>query len=171
MELELYIIASDVVALFPSMTDKRTGKICREQAVKSGMKRDGFDYVEMARYAWLGEQAGLTSGVEEVRRLLPVKKSNRKEGPGFKNKEVQGPTKHTEGSWLFPKCTPTEKEKQDLFGIMMEIGVRVLWTHFCYTFGNKIYKQQSGGPIGARITMACSRIRMYDWVEKNIRPY
>ena len=38
MELELYIIASDVVALFPSMTDKRTGKICREQAIKSGMK-------------------------------------------------------------------------------------------------------------------------------------
>ena len=76
MEQELYIIASDVVALFPSMTDKRTGKICREQAIKSGMKRDGFDYVEMARYAWLGEQAGLTSGVEEVRRLLPIKKSN-----------------------------------------------------------------------------------------------
>ena len=65
------------------------------------MKREGFDYMEMARYAWLGDKAGLTSGVEEVRKLLPVQNSNRKEGPGFKNKEVQGPTKHTEVSWTF----------------------------------------------------------------------
>ena len=42
----------------------------------------------------------------------------------------------------------------------------MLWTHFYYTFGGKIYRQQSGGPIGARITMACSRIRMHDWAEK-----
>ena len=130
------------------------------------MKREGFDYMEMARYAWLGDKAGLTSGVEEVRKLLPVQNSNRKEGPGFKNKEVQGPTKHTEVSWTFPKYTPTAREEQDLFGIMMEIGVRVLWIHFCYTWGGKIFRQQSGRPIGARITMACSRIRMHDWAEK-----
>jgi hypothetical protein len=49
---------------------------------------------------------------------------------------------------------------------MVEVGVRALFTNFCYTFGGKIYKQQAGGPIGARITMAASRLRMQDWGEK-----
>ena len=67
----------------------------RQQAVKSTMKVEGMDYKEMARYAFLGERDGLTSGVEEVRRLLPIKNSIRGTGPGFKNKEVNGPNKHT----------------------------------------------------------------------------
>ena len=106
-EEELYILGSDVVALFPSMMEVRTGRICREQAVKSSMMVDGMDYQEMARYAWLGDRDGLTSGVEEVRRLLPIRNSSRGDGPGFKNKEVNGPEKHTEISWTFPKATPT----------------------------------------------------------------
>ena len=166
MERELYILGSDVVALFPSMTAVKTGKVAREQAVKTSMVVDGMDYKEMARYAWLGERDGLTSGVEEVRRLLPVRNSTQGTGPGFKNREVKGPEKHMEVSWTFPNYTPTEKEKKDLFGIMVEIGVRFLFTNFCYAFGGKIYLQQSGGPIGARITMAASRLRMYDWGEK-----
>ena len=76
-EQELYILRSDVVSLFPNMTEVRTGRICREQALKSTMAVEGMDYKEMARYAWLGESDGLTSGVEEVRRLLPVHKRSR----------------------------------------------------------------------------------------------
>ena len=144
-EKELYILGSDVVALFPNMTGVRTGRVCRDQAVKSSMVVEGMDYQEMARYAWLGERDGLTSGVEEVRRLLPIRNSNRGDGPGFKNKEVNGPEKHTEISWTFPNVTPTTQEKRDLFGIMVEIGTRVLWSHFCYTFGGKIFHQQEGG--------------------------
>ena len=53
---------------------------------------------------------------------------------------------HTEISWIFQNCTPTTQEKRDLFGIMVEIGIRVLFTNFCYTFGGKIFLQQVGGP-------------------------
>jgi hypothetical protein len=34
-----------------------------------------------------------------------------------------------------------------------------------YSFGGKLYHQQDGGPIGARVTMAASRIVMYDWAQ------
>ena len=71
--------------MFPNMKEVRTGRICREQAVKSTMSVEGMDYKEMTRYAWLGERDGLTSGVEEVRRLLPVRNSSRGDGPRFKN--------------------------------------------------------------------------------------
>ena len=99
----------------------------------------------MARYAFLGERDGLTSGVEEVRRLLPIRNSSRGTGPGFKNKEVNGPDKHTEISWTFPDFTPTEAEKIDLFGIMVEVGIRALFTNLCYIVGGEIYQQQAGG--------------------------
>ena len=49
--------------------------------------------------------------------------------------------------------------------ILCEIGVRILWEKFSYRFGQKIYHHQSGGPIGARITMACSRLLMQQWGE------
>ena len=48
-----------------------------------------------------------------------------------------------------------------LFGIACEIGVRILWDNFCYSWNNKTYLQKSGGPIGARVTMAASRLVMY----------
>jgi hypothetical protein len=85
-EKDLYILGSDVVALFPSITAVKTGRVAMEPAIKSTMKIEGMDYMEMARYAHLGERDGLTSGVEEVRRLLPVRNSTRGTGPGFKNK-------------------------------------------------------------------------------------
>ena len=60
-------MGSNVVALFPSITAIKTGRVAREQAVKSTMQVEGMDYKEMARYALLGERDGLTSGIEEVR--------------------------------------------------------------------------------------------------------
>ena len=51
MVRELYTLVSDVVALFPSMTAVKTGKVAREQAVKTSMIVDRLDYKGMARYA------------------------------------------------------------------------------------------------------------------------
>ena len=44
-----------------------------------------------------------------------------------------------------------------------EIGVRFLFENFPYKFGGETYQQSSGGPIGARVTMAAARIVMSDW--------
>ena len=48
---------------------------------------------------------------------------------------------------------------------MAEIGVRVLWSNFTYEFGGEIFLQMEGGPIGARVTMAASRLVMQEWAE------
>ena len=69
----------------------------------------------------------------------------------------------TEIEWTFPTCTPTNQERRELFGIACEIAVRVLWENFCYSWNKETYLQQSGGPIGARVTMAASRLVMYQW--------
>ena len=47
----------------------------------------------------------------------------------------------------------------------MEIAMRVVFENFTYNFGGKTYLQRSGGPIGNRLTMACSRVMMQEWGE------
>jgi hypothetical protein len=49
---------------------------------------------------------------------------------------------------------------------MAEIGVRAVWDNFTYSFGGNTYLQKSGGPIGARLTMATARIVMQNWGRK-----
>ena len=42
----------------------------------------------------------------------------------------------------------------------------MIFENFIYKFGGKLYRQGSGGPIGARVTMAASRLVMIDWGEE-----
>ena len=107
----------------------------------------------------------MTSGVEKVRRVLP-RRSKEEAKPtdiGIRNREINSKYVDTEIEWTFPAVEPTNLEKKEMRGIMCEIGVRILWEKFSYRFGQKIYHQQSGGPIGARITMACSGLVMQQW--------
>ena len=69
-------------------------------------------------------------------------------------------------TWQFPdNFKPTERERRVLVAKVARIVIHVLWNNFCYEFGGEIYLQRSGGPIGARITMACSRLVMQEWSE------
>ena len=58
------------------------------------------------------------------------------------------------------------KEERILISIAIEISVRFFFSNFIYTFGGEHYIQCSGGPIGARLTMALARLIMQDWSDK-----
>ena len=47
---EICLLGLAVVALFPSMQSANTGRIIRQQVLKSPLKIDGFDFREGARY-------------------------------------------------------------------------------------------------------------------------
>ena len=164
-EEKIFIIGADVIALFPSMTSVRTARIARDEVTKSPIECDGMNYKEMSRYICIMEK--MTSGVEKVRRVLPRRSKDgaKPTDIGIRNREINSKHVDTEIEWTFPAVEPTNLEKREMRGIMCEIGVRVLWENFSYRFGRKIYHQQSGGPIGARITMACSRLVMQQWGE------
>ena len=80
--------------------------------------------------------------------------------------EIMGKESNDENKWIFPKTTPTEKQKRILISRAVEIGVKVLFQNFIYKFNNKLYQQVSGGPIGARITMGAARLVVNDWGEE-----
>ena len=49
---------------------------------------------------------------------------------------------------------------------MAEIGTRVLFENFVYSFGGEAYHQQGGGPIGARVTMCAAKLVMQHWADR-----
>ena len=46
---------------------------------------------------------------------------------------------------------------------MLEVAIKFFFDNFVYSFGGETYLQGSGGPIGARLTMAMSRLVMQQW--------
>ena len=70
-----------------------------------------------------------------------------------------------EKQWAYPRRQPDEQQEREIIGRVAEIGLRIIFEHFTYRFGGEYYKQMKGGPIGARVTMAASRLVMQSWSE------
>ena len=68
-----------------------------------------------------------------------------------------------EDQWVFKTKEVTRTQLLEIVGRCLEIALRFIFGNFTYNFGGKIYLQKEGGPIGNRLTMACSRIIMQDW--------
>ena len=82
--------------------------------------------------------------------------------PGMKSKELNAKNGDIEIQWSFPRAEPTQQQIQEIQARAAEIGVRFLFENFPYKFSGESFKQTSGGPIGARVTMAAARIVMSD---------
>ena len=159
------VVGNDVVALFPSMKENSTGEAVSSQGLKGDMKHIAFDYREIARYCAINRK--LCGDLSEVENLLPRRMKEGMGGckPGMQNSEVKGKRKGGEKTWTFPKIQPTERQNKVLEAKMAQIGVRTIFTNFMYEFGGEKFIQGSGGPIGARVTMAAARLVMQEWSE------
>ena len=158
-EEQVALVGSDVIALFPSLQERNTGKIVAEEVRLSDLKFEGMNFQMIALYVWINRD--LTGDLAGLRRVLPWRRKSGGTEPGMKNIHIN--SKKEDGihkQWVFPDVTPTELEKRELLARMSEIAVRAIWKHFVYTFGGKLYLQRSGGPIGARVTMAVARLVM-----------
>ena len=163
-DLQMCHLGLDVVALFPSMQERNTGLIIRNRTIQSSLKMPSFDTKEGGRYVIMNQN--LTGPLGKLRRVLPTRRHNRGVMPGMTNADLNSKVGNIDAQWKFPSAKITEPERKEIIGRCAEIAVRTLFRNFCYTFGGKLYRQKSGGPIGLRITMACSRLVMMDWGEK-----
>ena len=108
----------------------------------------------------------LTTVRKEMRRFLPIGKSTRGTEPGMGSESLKKRKYKVENQWIFPRKNPTEEEKKEMVGLILEVSIRVLWENYCYNFGGETFLQQEGGPIGQRPTMAASRIVMNCFFKK-----
>ena len=71
-----------------------------------------------------------------------------------------------ESQWVFPEKELSEEEKKEIVARCIEIGVCLIFENFCYKFGGRVFKQQGGGPMGAKVTMAVARLVMQTWSKR-----
>ena len=155
------LVGSDVVALYPSLTSKRTGEIVRESIENSEVTFEGFND-EKGR-AYIGMNRSYAGNIEEIEHTLPTRASNKVSTPTMAS---VGTKWDPNEQWVFPEGKITEKERRKIIAKVTEIAVRILREKFSYKFGGKNYHQKSGGPIGVRATGAASQLVMEHWAKK-----
>ena len=74
-----------------------------------------------------------------------------------------GAEPHDQEQWRFPDVVITEEERREVVATVVGIATKVLFSNHLYTFGNKVYRQRSGGAIGLRATCAIARVTMNVW--------
>ena len=117
------------------------------------------DYLECSRYValnWSNEKRRRSS----LRRILPWRRKTQGTRPGIKGSGPRGRWRGDTEQWVFPRVVLTELEKKELVATVVEILVDAMFTKHYYTFGNKVYHQRKGGPIGLRGTCAVARVTM-----------
>ena len=155
----------DAVALFPSLTGKRTAEIVQRRTAKSSLKLRGFNWKRAAIYIKINRH--LTKHIKkEIRKFIPIRKSDRGTTPGMASQGLKNKDGNEDLQWIFIGKKPTEQEEKELASLVLEIAVRILWENYCYDFGGLTYLQKEGGPIGQRPTMAASRIVMHDFFQR-----
>ena len=113
----------------------------------------------------------ISCDLEEIRReglevWVPVRTGTRGAKPGIGGKEARswGLKEDEIGQWTFRyDVEPPEEIRTRLMGKVIELTIKACWNHQLHKFGGVFYHQKSGGPIGKRITMACSRLVMIMW--------
>ena len=80
---------------------------------------------------------------------------------GVRGAGPSGPEVGDQEQWQFrPNIKLKEAEKKEIIARVVVIAVSVMFRTHVYTFGDNIYKETSGGPIGLRSTCAVARLVM-----------
>ena len=159
-KMTMCLVGSDVIALYPSLSARNTGRIIKERIEKSNIKFEGFDDKKGRVYVVLNKD--LAGNLEELKGLLPWRVTNKGTTPTMAS---VGPKWNPDEQWEFPKKELTGLERRKVFAKVTEIAVVTLFENFSYKFGGKNFRQNSGGPIGVRATGAASQLVVEDWAE------
>ena len=62
--------------------------------------------------------------------------------------------------WVHKPPPRNVRLRRKILGKVIEVGVKLLFTTFSYTFGGKIYKQLDRAPIGTRVACAAANLVM-----------
>ena len=99
-------------------------------------------------------------------KVLPYRRKAGGTQPGMTSKGMMGSKDDLEDQWVYKCKEVTKEQRREIVARVVEIAIRTVFENFCYDFGGKIFLQLFGGPIGARLTMACARVVMTEWGEK-----
>ena len=113
-------------------------------------------------YIKLHENLWTEDTLKDIKKYLPLRVTNRGRPPSLATENLE-----TRFRWNYrpDEDVYSKKVKSKLMGLAMECAVIFFFENFSYTFGGKVFLQDGGGPIGARLTMAIARLVMQEWKE------
>ena len=154
------------------MDARESARICCAIIQESNMVVENLDLEEALLYLAVNEREYLDSeDLDDFRTNLPNRNTTPGAGPGMKNEFLRNGKswsqnrKNNKCPWHHMNNVEDNQEnRRTILGLVVKVAIQVLFKSFCYSFGGKLYHQQVGGPIGARITMAVAQIVMkYVW--------
>ena len=123
----------------------------------------GIDIEKVTMYIRMNRK--MTSNIGKLWRYLPYRKKKGGVEPGMNSRGVKQDNEDND-QWIWPKVEIPEQDRTELIGVMLEIGIRVMFRNLVYSFGGEYYLQTEGGPIGIRGTGAVSKLITRDFCQK-----
>ena len=166
---ERLLLGTDVKSLFPSMTKETTAQTIKDAFLNSELEVH-TEWKEMARYIALNcSQSEIKS--EGLSVWIPSRTGTRGARPGIVgNEERAGKAPEVGGQWTFnTDLDPPREVVRKMIAMTLQLAVKACWELQVHQFGGKKYLQNKGGPIGMRITMACSRVVMIMWGREAVK--
>ena len=152
------VISMDVKALYPSMEWGEIVLAVREMIENSEDVVQNVDWHEVGKYiaVTMSDEDVKKEGLEHV---IPRRKKERKR----KVTVAYLSQKKNEDEWSRARTKPVNRQKKRMIALVVAEGVRVCMESHVYCVGDRIFQQQSGGPIGLELTGAVSRPFMAKW--------
>ena len=162
-EEKMVIIGSDVVALYPNLDIRRVVKNVKEAVRMSGTTWREIDYLEGARYLalnWSAEECRRS----KLSRILPRRRKKGGSRPTVRGQGPKGKERGDQEQWTFPKIVLEDWEKEEIVSEVISLATAAMFRNHYYSFGGKVFHQESGGPIGLRGTCSIARLvmQLYD---------
>ena len=153
----LVIAGTDVEALYPSLKDIESGRIARDAVLESRAESNNVDYEAGLRYLLVvgGREHLVEAGLS---RLIPRWKGKR---PDMLT--VGGEALTDKSKWAVCNKETLDWEKRKIISLVVEAAVVVCMSTHAYRFGEHLYLQQHGGPIGMRFTASLAGVVMKMW--------
>ena len=139
-------------------------EIVYEAVLKTKIKFENIDWLEGCKYI------ALTSTEQECRlgplkRVLPRRRCVTGTRPGITGEDPLSKDTGNQDQWEFPNLDNglTKKEKQLVKAKVMKTVVLTIFKTHTYSFDQRFYLQQEGGPIGLSSTCCVARLVMLRW--------
>ena len=144
-KVEIVAGSLDVKKMYPSFKMKRTAEVIKNIILESGVKFENIDFILLSKYLAnnLSKEQISAEGLDEILHTRSDCKKDKK--------------------WLEPKRYPLESEKQKMIAVGVTIGIKFIMGNHIHAFGDEVFKQLDGGPIGDKLTTAIADCFILDW--------
>ena len=150
----------DIKALYPSLELDTVIHLVGKMIDESDLVIEGADWEEIGKYIMV-----LYGEIVELRNVLPKRaKGPRKLALSYLDKDLDS---NKEIKWVWSRDLsqrpPDGLQKQMMIVLMMKAMVSFVMTNHIYQTGDQFYVQETGGPIGLKLTTTLAEIVMGEW--------